>query len=467
MTPYQRNVAIVFVAGLFMDILDLTIVNVALPDMARELGGSIDSIEWVVLGYLLSLAVFIPASGWLGDRYGTKRIFLLALALFTAGSALCAFANTIPQLVAYRVLQGVGGGMLTPVGTTMLFRAFPPDQRARASTILFIPATLAPASGPVIGGFITTKLSWPWIFLINIPLGIAAFIFGAIKLKEHREPSTGPFDVAGFVLSGLGLTGVLYALSQGPRNGWGATDVVGAGAVGIISFVLLAIVELRIPHPMLALRLLGSRLFLTSNLVSFFSYGSFISLVFLMPLYLQTLRGLSPLQSGLATFPQAVGVLISSQFVGRKLYPIIGPRRLMLFGLVAAAVVVVTYTPLITLDSTLWHVRGIMFVRGIMMAFAFIPLQTMSYAQIAPADTGRASAIYQTQRQTGAAFGVAIVATVLASRTAHRLGNGELPDVGRLNAFHDAFYVVAAMAVVAAVIAVFVHDSDAEATMRR
>jgi len=173
---YKWIVAIVYVSALFLDILDTTIVNVAIPSIGREL--QTESADWVVLGYTLSLAVFIPTSGWLGDRFGTKRIFLFALFAFTTGSLLCGTAQSIGQLIAFRVVQGVGGGMLTPVGLAMLFRAFPPAERARAATIIMVPTLAAPALGPVLGGLIVTNVSWRWIFLVNVPIGMLAIWFG-------------------------------------------------------------------------------------------------------------------------------------------------------------------------------------------------------------------------------------------------------------------------------------------------
>src|SRR5436189_4349305 len=188
---YKWIVATVFVCGMFIDILDTTIVNVALPDLGKEFHADTSSIEWIVLGYLLSLAVWIPASGWIGDRIGTKKVFLFALAMFTIASALCGQAHSLGELVAFRVLQGVGGGILVPVGTAMLFRAFPPIERAKASTILIIPTVLAPAVGPVVGGWFVTYHSWRWIFYLNVPIGILAFAIGFLGLREHREPTAG------------------------------------------------------------------------------------------------------------------------------------------------------------------------------------------------------------------------------------------------------------------------------------
>jgi EmrB/QacA subfamily drug resistance transporter len=465
---YEYVVAIVFVCGFFMEILDTTIVNVALPTLSREFHVGTSSIEWVVVGYLLSLAVWIPASGWIGDRVGTKRTFLFAIATFTVASALCGQAHSLGELVAFRVLQGVGGGMMTPVGTAMLFRAFPPEQRAKASTVLIIPTVLAPALGPVVGGLLVTDASWRWIFYVNLPMGIAAFVFGALFLREHTEPTAGAFDVAGFVLSGSGLALILYALSEGPIHGWRSPAIIVTGTLGVIAFAVLTVVELRSRAPMLALRLFRDRMFRNSNVASLFSYASFAGLLFVLPLFLQELRGLSALQSGLTTFPQAIGVLISSQLVGR-LYPYVGPRRLMVFGLSGAAVTVSMFT-LVDLGTSLWWIRLLLFTRGLFMACAFIPLQAATYATITRADTGRATAIYSTQRQMSAALGVAVLATVLTTATQHHLGSGGASGAAaltaRVSAYHDVFAGAALLAFLGAMVSLLIRDEDAAATMR-
>jgi EmrB/QacA subfamily drug resistance transporter len=461
---YKNVVAIVYVVSLFLDILDTTIVNVAIPSLGREFRS--DNAEWIVLGYTLSLAVWIPASGWIGDRFGTRRTFLFAFAAFIGGSALCATATSMAQLIAFRVVQGVGGGMLTPVGIAMLFRAFPPVERAKAATILMIPTLIAPASGPIIGGFLVTHVGWRWIFLINLPIGLAGFAFAWKHLREHREPTAGPFDVPGFVLSGSALALCVFALSEGPRAGWASPAVLLTATVGAVAAVATVIVETRRQHPMLALRLFRNRLFRQCNIVSGLTQASFIGLIFVMPLYLQQLRGIDAFHSGLVTFTQAAGVLLSTQLVGRVLYARIGPRRLMTFGLLAAAVTIVAFTRVSTTTS-LPLLAGMMFVRGICMGFAFVPMQTASYATIAPADNGRASSLFSTQRQVGVSIGVAVIASVLASYTTlsrQPIGDAELART--LTGYRIAFGVAAAFALAASFAAWFIRDEDAAATRR-
>ncbi len=461
----KTAVAVAFVLGLFMDILDTTIVNVALPSIQRDFGSELSTTEWLVTGYLLSLAVFIPASGWLGDRYGTKRIFVLALSIFTAASVLCALSPTIEWLIAFRVLQGVGGGMLTPVGTAMLFRVYPPAERARASSILASVTVLAPALGPVLGGFLTEYASWHWIFVVNLPIGLVGIWFTMKYVPEHTEPNSGRFDIPGVVLSGAGLALILYALSQGPLHGWTSTVVLASAALGSLSLALLVVVELHTPKPMLDLRLLVARSFRTPNVVSFFATAALIGLLFLLPQFLQGPRGLSPFQSGLTTFPQAFGVIIMARIVGAKLYPIFGPRRLAMFGLGMNALITSMFL-FVDLDTSQWIIRTIMFTRGLSIGFVFIPIQTAAFAQVTTQQTGRASSLFQAQRQIGSAFGVAILATVLAERL-KLVGGPAAQAVEQVSAYHEAMFFAVLIAVVGFVAAMFIHDSDAAGTMVR
>lgn len=458
------SVSIVFVTAMFMSIMDSTIVNVALPSLARQLGVPSSAIDAVVIAYLVSLAVVMPASGWLGDRWGTKRILLLALMLFTVSSALCGLARSYAMLIFFRVLQGAGGGALTPVGTAMLYRTFPPSQRVQVSRVLIFATILAPAIGPILGGLLVTQLSWRWVFYVNVPIGIAACLFGLIFLLEHKEESPGRFDLAGFLLAGAGLALLMYALSEGPYSGWASIKIFGSAIAGILLLGTFVIVELRVPEPMIDLGLLHDRLFRSTNLVSLFAYAGFLGTLFIAPLFLQEARGVSALVSGLTTFPEAIGVVVSTQLVAR-LYPRIGPRRLMAGGLTGVAIMMSLLT-LMGQDTNLWVMRALMFLIGAGMAYAFLPLRAAAFATISYSSTGRASAFYSAQTQLGAALGVAILGSMLSI-----IGPTTINSSGALEpnfvAYHAAFLTAAVLALVAACISLTVSDKDAAVTMGR
>ena len=464
---YKYIVGIIFVFGLFMDLLDMTITNVALPTLQKDFGASTTTIEWVVTGYLLSLAIFIPVSGWMGDHFGTKRVFMFALSMFTVSSLMCGLAWNVNALIAFRLLQGVGGGMLTPVGTAMLFRAFPPVERSKASALLSIPAVVAPASGPVLGGYLVEYQSWHWIFLINVPIGAAGLIVAALFLKEEKQPTTGRFDIAGFLLSGFGLASVVYALAEAGHRGFGDGRVLMFGLGGIALLALLVAVELRIAAPMLDMRLFRNRLFSATNTVQMVSMAGMQGALFLLPLFLQAERGMSPLQSGLTTFPQAIGIFIAMPFASR-VYQRIGPRRMMMLGMGGIAAMTFVFA-WVDLTTNAWWIRLIMLGRGASFGMSLIPMQTATFATIRPQDTGRASAIFNSGRQVSASFGVALLATVLTNRLAHHGATLGAPAVrnGAVLAFHDGFIVGGALALVGAAAALLISDKDAESTRHR
>ncbi len=462
--PPKVIVSIVFVASLFMSIMDTTIVNVALPSLGREFRVPSTALDAVVVGYLISLAAIIPASGWLGDRWGTKRVFLLALALFSVASALCGLASSFPLLVGFRVVQGIGGGALTPVGVAILYRTFPPAERIQVSRILIIPTVVAPALGPVLGGLLVDQLSWRWVFFVNVPIGMATLLFGLLFLQEHREPAAGRFDLAGFLLAGIGLALVTYALSEGPSAGWTLTSVLSSALLGLLVLGVFTVVELRTREPMIDLRLFGNRLFRSANLVTMFSSAGFLGILFAAPLFLQEGRGASALTSGLTTFPEALGVVLSTQLVAR-LYPRVGPRRLMAAGLTGVAIMM-SLLSLVGSDTSLWLMRVLMFLIGAGMAYAMQPAPVAAFATISSASTGRASALNNTQRQVGAALGVAVVSSVISAVGTTRL-SATGATVPNLAAYHVAFFAAAMLELIAASWALTIHDSDAAVTLRR
>jgi EmrB/QacA subfamily drug resistance transporter len=458
------SVSVVFVAAMFMSIMDITIVNVALPAIGRQFHESTAALDSVAVGYLVSLAVFIPAAGWLGDRFGSKRILLFAVAVFTGASMLCGLAGSLSELVFFRVLQGVGGGLMTPVGMAMLFRTFPPQERVRASSILTVPTAVAPALGPVLGGLLVTDLSWRWVFFVNLPIGIVAIVFGVLFLGEHRQPRPGRFDLPGFLLSGIGFALVMFGVSEGPDRGGGRPGIIGSAVIGCMLLAGLVAVELRTSQPLLQLRLFGNRLFRSTSLVLMIGMAAFLGVLFVIPLFFQIGLGLSALQSGLNTFPEAVGVMIGAQLASRIFFPRFGPRRLVSLALVGVACCMVLMT-LVGFGTDLWWMRILMFAMGLSMSQVFISSQAAAFATVSHADTGQASSLFNSQRQLGSALGVALLATVLAAvGTTHEMNGHTLPN---LTAYHAAFLTAAVISLLGSVVALTIRDADAAATMVR
>ena len=459
---YQSKVMIVYIFALFMTVIDGTMVNVALPTMAREFGVPTTDIEWIAIGYLLALAAVIPAAGWLGDRFGTKRIFVIALVIFVSTSMLCGLSQSLGQLVVFRVFQGIGGGLLTPVGGAMLYRAFSMEDRAKAAIGVLSVTVIAPAIGPVLGGLIVDQASWQWIFFINVPIGILALVLSVLWLRETVQPNPGGFDAAGFVLSAAAVSLLLYTLSIGPEEGWTSTTTLAFGIAGVACLIAMIVVELRIDEPLIALRLFRDHLFRTINIASAMTYAGFFGMIFVLPLYLQSLRGYTALQSGLAQAPQAIGVFLVANLLGRRLYRIVGPRRLMVVGTAATSLITCCYS-LADLDTPLSQIAGLSFARGLAVGMVFVSIQTAAYGTTSIADTGRATSLFNTQRQIAYAFGVAVAATVIASKLAS-VGGDTAPASEQLGAYQAGFLAVGLIMAPAAIVSWFIDDDDVAAT---
>jgi EmrB/QacA subfamily drug resistance transporter len=344
----------------------------------------------------------------------------------------------------------------------MLFRAFPPEERIRASAILTAPTTLAPALGPVLGGLLVTSLSWRWVFYVNVPIGVAAFAFGAIFLRQPGQQEPGRFDLAGFLLSGSGLGLLMYGVSEGPQLGWHTAQVIATAAAGAVLLAAAVVVELRSAEPIVDLRLLGNRLFRSGNGVMVLASIAFLGTLYVVSLYYQDGRGLSPLGSGLSTFPEALGVMGGAQLASRVLYPRLGPRRHITMGLTGTAASI-GLLALLGPQTSLWWARLLMFTLGLFMAQVFVPVQAAAFATITPAATGRASTMFNAIRQLGGAVGVAVLTTVIVSVGPVHLVSGHA--AANLAAYRAAFVVAAAICLSGVAWSLSIRDADAAATI--
>jgi EmrB/QacA subfamily drug resistance transporter len=451
----QRAVSIAYVTALFMTAVDMQIVNVALPTLGRDFNAPLNDVQWTVIAYLLTLAVVIPASGWIGDRIGTKRTFLFALALFTLASALCGAADNLPELIAARALQGVGGGMLTPTGTAMLYRAYGPEQRAKVARTIILPILIGPAAAPILGGVLTQTLSWRWVFLLNVPIGIVMLVYGYLFVPEHQPSPSGRLDVTGMLLSGIGLSALLYAISEGSVVGWAAPEILATGIGGVALLSAFARDSLRKRDPILRVRLLREPLLRSTNVVFVLTTGVFLASLYLTPIFLQEVLHQSPIGSGATTFVEAIGVGVAAQTLGR-LYPFLGPRVMAGFGAAALSAYMALFL-LVEPGTNLWLVRGLMFFGGVGNCAVFLSLQTSMFTHVSSEDTGHASAIYNTVRQSSIALDIAVLTTIVAGAGGTTLA-----------AFHAAYLTGAILAAVGCVLAWALINTDAaRSTMGR
>ncbi len=352
--------------------------------------------------------------------------------------------------------------MLAPVGMAMMYRVFPPSERIRAASILTVPTTFAPALGPVLGGLLVTCLSWRWVFYVNVPIGAAALVFGAIFLRQRAQARPGHFDLAGFLLSGSGLGLLMYGVSEGPALGWGSAQVLATIAAGVALLVAMVAVERRTAEPIVALRLLGNRLFRSSAGVLILNSIAFLGTLCAISLYYQDGRGLTALGSGLSTFPEAIGVMIGAQLASRVLYARLGPSRHITLGLAGNAISI-GLLALMTAHSSLWWGRLLMFTMGLSVAQVFVPTQAAAFATISPEATGKASTMFNAARQVGGAIGVALLTTAIVAIGPTHLVAGH--EVANLTAYRVAFLVAAAFALAGVAFSLSIHAADAAATI--
>ncbi|GAA0524355.1 MDR family MFS transporter [Saccharopolyspora thermophila] len=440
----RSAVCVCYVAAMFMNGMDATIVTVALPAIGAEFGVPPSATSAVNVGYLVSLAACIPISGWLGDRFGTKRVFLGAFGLFVLASALCGLAADLAQLTLARVLQGVGGGVMSPVALTMLFRAYPPQERIRLTRVLVLPTAVAPALGPVLGGFLVEHLTWRWGFSVNLPVGVTALLFGALLLAEHVESRGKPFDLLGFALAAPGLGLVMYALEAVAQTGPASPHCWASGAAGLGCLAALVRTQLRSAQPMLELRLFGDPEFRRGSLILFTCVAGFLGTLYGFTLMFQSELGASAWETGLVTLPKAFGLMIASQLLAWA-HRTLGPRVLVATAMLGAATSFALMNAIGPGD--LWLAAGVQLASGFFVGAASAELQVVAFATIGSAATGAAATLFNVQRQVGSALGVAITAGVLAG-----LGPG-------LGAYHAAMLVSAGFALVGAVLALRVGDS--------
>jgi EmrB/QacA subfamily drug resistance transporter len=398
--------------AIFMVTLDNLVVTTALPSIRRDLGASLEDLEWTVNGYTLAFAVFLLTGAALGDRFGRRRMFLAGIALFTGASAIAALAPSTDALIAARALQGLGGAIVAPLTLTLLSEAFPADRRGVALGIWSGVGGLAVAMGPLVGGAIIESASWQWIFWVNVPVGLALLPAARRGLVESHGPA-GRLDVPGVALATAGLLGVVYATVRGNALGWGSATVIGSYAAGFAVLVLFGLWERRAPAPMLPLRFFRSRAFAATSGVSLaMSFGIFGS-IFLLAQFFQTVWGYGPLEAGLRTLPWTGMPMIVAPIAG-ALSDRIGSRPLMAAGLGLQAVAIVWLAAVMETDVAYATLVPAFVLGGTGMALVFSPVANAILSAVRPHEAGQASGANNAIRELGGVLGVAVLAAVFS-----------------------------------------------------
>jgi EmrB/QacA subfamily drug resistance transporter len=408
------KIAGVVVLGAIMSILDVTVVSVAIPTFQEEFGATYAEVAWTMTGYTLALATVIPLSGWAADRFGTKRLYMTALLLFTLGSVLCATADSIGQLVAYRVLQGLGGGMLMPLGMTIMTRAAGPERIGRLMAVLGIPMLLGPISGPILGGWLIDAYSWEWIFLINLPIGAGALIYAQLVLpKDSPEPSES-FDFVGMLMLSPGLALFLYGVSTLPEEQTITANKVWipmlTGALLVIGFVFYSF---KPRHPLLDLRLLRNRNLTVASITLAVFTVAFMGAGLLFPSYFLQIHGESTLHAGLLMAPQGIGAMVTMPIAG-MLADKVPVGRTVPFALLLIAAGFFAFTQVGT-DTSYVLLCGSLFVMGLGMGGTMMPIMTSALRTLTNHDVARGSTLLNILQQIAGSVGGAVMSVILTS----------------------------------------------------
>jgi EmrB/QacA subfamily drug resistance transporter len=416
----------VVIVGMIMSILDTTIVNVALDTLGRDLHAPIAQVQWVVTGYLLALAAVIPVTGWAARRWGAKRVYMTSLVLFTAGSAACGLSGSIASLVIFRVLQGVGGGMIMPVAQLILAQVAGPRRMGRVMGVVSMPAMLAPILGPVIGGVILQNLHWSWIFFVNVPIGVVALALGWRLLPHTDSGAAGRLDLVGLALLPTGGAALVYGLSEiGSGASLGSVAVLAPVLAGVALGVSFIAHARRASRPLLDVRLYANRVFAGASLTTFGAATALFGAMILVPLYYQQVRGENVIDTGLLNGPQGLGALVAMPLAGR-ITERLGGGRVALAGI---SVLALSTLPLafVGAHTSIVLISLVLVLRGLSIGFAFMPAMTAAFAALRPEQLSDATPQMNVLQRLGGAVGTAVLAVVLqrsAGRGADGLAHG-------------------------------------------
>ncbi len=431
----------------FMEALDTTILNTGVPTIAKALDVTALSMKAVLSSYTLSLAVFIPVSGWMADRFGTRQVFAGAIALFTLGSLLCGLSTNIHELVACRVLQGCGGAMMTPVGRLVMVRTFGRKELVKAMSFVAVPTLIAPMLGPLVGGLIVAYLHWRVIFFVNIPVGIAGMILVWLHMPDYREDAVRPLDVLGLILFSSGVALLSYVLEVFGEHRLGTGGILGLLAISLLLLLGYGLHAAKTAFPLLHLNLFRMRTFAISVAGSFITRLGVGGAPFLLPLLYQVGLGLTPVQSGLLIMPQAIASM-STKFLLPRVLERFGYRSVLVFNTVALGIMLTLFGT-ISRSTPIWLIVVQALLYGVMTSLQFTSMNTLVYADVPRAESSAASTIASTLQQLSVSFGVAAagLTTVFFLPAASNSHPGLM-----LDGLHKAFWTLGGFTLVSALV---------------
>lgn len=406
---------LVALIGVFISVLSSSIINVANASIMAVFNTDTAGVQWVSTAYTLAMAMIIPMSGWLGDKFGLKRLYVLSLAVFVAGSVLCAVAWSLESLIVARIIQAVGGGILSPVVTAMVYRLVPRKEIGGAMGILGMAILVAPAVGPTLGGWLVQYVSWRWIFVLNLPIGILGLLLAVLLLPEFRRDPAGKFDLPGAVTAALGFAGLLYVLSKGSSWGWTseATVLLFVASVGLL--VLFVLIELFSPSPLLDMKVFAVPSFTLANLIFALINIAMFAGLFYVPLFLQAIMGLGPLQVGMVMLPGALVSAVMMPIAG-KLFDRFGPLFSVVGGLLFLAYCTWLFTGL-AVETSQTTVMLWLVLRSVALGLCSMPAQTAAMGDIPTPLISRASAVVNLVRNVASSFGVAGMTVLMTQRS--------------------------------------------------
>ncbi|MBW7454154.1 MDR family MFS transporter [Paenibacillus sepulcri] len=452
---------VAIIVGMFMVLLNMTALNVAVPNLVETFNSSLPVVQWSITGYILAEAAIIPLAGWLSDRFGAKRMFLIAIVMFSITSILCVFAVNVEQFILFRVLQGLGGGIVMPIGMTMIFRISPPDKVGTVMAMMGVPVLIAPAIGPVLGGWLVEYASWQFIFWVNVPVGVLGIWIGLRYLPNLVQQVAPRLDILGMIFGPLAFAALVYGVNQGGDSGWTSYQTITGLSIGTAALLIFIMVELRLKEPLLELRVFRTYAFTSAIILLWITSIAFYGILFLNPVFLQQVKGYSAFDTGLLLLPQA---LVSVVFIqaGGRLFDRFGVKPLVIIGMAILSLGAYLLSNL-SAEGNEWQMIVPLLLSGAGQALFGMSLNAY-IMKVAPQELiSRVTSLTSASQQVMGSFGIAGFATLLSSKLSENTGSGSLTQVSSISdAFSTTYIVVMVVTILGIILGFMMRKPEAK-----